>query len=310
VGDAVTRVLVLGGGPDAERPISIQSAEGVHRACMDAGLDARLLIVDRPTIDEVRAWGADAVFPVLHGRFGEGGRLQSMLEDAGCAFVGSGSRAARRAMDKMGTKLAAARLGIPTLDATVLDPDDARPPMDLPLVIKPVADGSSYGLHLCRDDAGWAGALGAVRAARSQDPERVSMVEPMVVGRELTVGVLDDGSGALTALPIVEIAPASGVYDHRAKYERGDTVYTVSPDLADDLAGDLTRWSLGLCGALGVRHLARVDYLVDDLGRAQMLEVNTMPGFTASSLLPKAAGALGLDMADLCARLVRCAMRS
>jgi len=309
VGRSVTRVLVLGGGPDAEREVSIQSARGVHAACGQAGLDAELLIIDTPKIDEVRAWDADVIFPVVHGRFGEGGRLQSMLEDAGIAFIGSGSRASRRAMDKMGTKLAAARLGIPTPDATILDPDDERPPIHPPLVIKPVADGSSYGLHLCRDDKEWRQAIREVRGAHAEHPDRVSMVEPLVQGRELTVGVLDNGSGTLDALPIVEIAPASGVYDHRAKYERSDTVYTVSPDLADGLAGDLERGSLGVCGAIGVRHLARVDFLLDAQGVAHMLEVNTMPGFTRASLFPKAALAHGLGMPGLCAQLVRCALR-
>ena len=305
----MTRVLVLGGGPDAERDISIQSAQGVHDALAGAGLDSTLAIVDTPSPDEVRGWDADVVFPVLHGRFGEGGRLQGLLEDASVAFVGSGARASRRAMDKMGTKLAAARHGIPTLDASILDPDDERPPIDPPLVIKPVADGSSYGLHLCPDRGAWDSARIELRAAHRARPDRVSMIEPMVRGRELTVGVLDDGAGALVALPIVEISPASGVYDYQSKYERDDTVYTVSPDLADDLAGDLHRWSLGLCAALGVRHLARVDFMLDGSGAPHMLEINTMPGFTASSLLPKAARRHGLDMPALCAHLVSCAAR-
>jgi D-alanine-D-alanine ligase len=305
----MTRVLVLGGGPDAEREVSIASATGVHAALAQAGLDATLEIVDRPTPDEIRSWDHDVIFPVLHGRFGEGGTLQRLLQDEGKRFVGSGSRASRLAMDKLATKLEAARLGIPTLPCSLLDPDDVQCPYEGPVVIKPVADGSSCGLYLCPDEPSWSKALADIRATRAQHPDRVSMIEPMVSGRELTVGIVDDGAGSLMALPIIDIAPASGVYDYQAKYERSDTIYTVSPDLADDIARSLGRWSLALCGALGIRHLARVDFMMDTSGNVNLLECNTMPGFTRTSLLPKAAAHAGMDMNTLCAHLVRCAQR-
>ncbi len=305
----MTRVLVLGGGPDAEREVSIASATGVHAGLVEAGLDATLLIVDRPISEDIRSWDHDVIFPVLHGRFGEGGALQILLERASTRFVGSGSRASRLAMDKLATKLEAARLGIPTLSSSLLDPEDTQCPFEGPVVIKPVADGSSCGLYLCPDESSWAEAITAIRASRDQHPDRVSMIEPMVKGRELTVGVIDDGNGSLRAFPIIDIAPASGVYDYQAKYERNDTVYTVSPDLADEIEQKLTQWSLALCGALGIRHLARVDFMMDTNGNVNLLECNTMPGFTRTSLLPKAAAASGMDMSTLCAHLVGCAQR-
>lgn len=306
----MTSVLVLGGGPDAEREISIQSAGAVHKACVEAGFDAELLIVERPTIEQVREWNNSIVFPVLHGRFGEGGELQALLESASIAFVGSGSRAAKRAMDKLGTKLAAAKLNIPTPSASVLDPIDcvnpsnAVCPIALPVVVKPVADGSSFGLHLCDDDLEWKDALRKI----ASDVDRVYMIEQRIRGRELTVGVLGDASGGLTALPIVEIAPRDGTYDFEAKYKRSDTLYTPNPDLDSAISEIIQKQSVLLCQSIGVRHLARVDFLAPaDGSEPMLLEVNTMPGFTASSLYPMASRASGLELPALCARLIQLA---
>ena len=309
----MTKVLILGGGPDAERQVSIDSATGVHQGCLDAGLDATLLIVDEPNIQEIQSWDADIIFPVLHGKFGEGGQLQQRLTQANRTYVGCQAQAARIAMDKMATKLWAAKLGIPTTHAAILDPDAVNDPdcavcpILPPLVIKPVADGSSCGLFICKDHAAWTNALTDI--SKSPNPP-ISMIEPMIAGSEYTVGVIDDGHGALKALPIINITPASGTYDYQAKYERNDTVYTVNPDLTDDLVSNLKDWSLSLCNAIGVRHLARVDFMIDDNANAWLLEANTMPGFTATSLLPKAASADGLSMPQLCKHLVEAATRT
>jgi len=308
----MTSVLILGGGPDAERQVSIASATAVHQACLDAGLNANLLIVNTPTAEEIATYQADVIFPVLHGTFGEGGQLQQRIQSTNRPFVGSNSKAARIAMDKLATKLLAATLGIPTKPAAILDPesitnpDQAVCPIDTPLVIKPVADGSSYGLYLCPDSASWHATLQSIAQS---DHQPIYMIEPMIEGRELTVGIINDDQGRLKTLPIVQIAPASGTYDYQAKYERNDTVYTVNPDLADDLVSDLQDWSLSLCNALGVRHLARVDFMLDQKGNPWLLEANTVPGFTPTSLLPKAAAAAGMTMPDLCNHLVHAALR-
>ncbi len=310
----MTSVLVLGGGPDAERQVSIDSATGVHQGCLESGLKAELLIVDEPSVEEINEWDADVIFPVLHGRFGEGGQLQRRLQQTNRPFVGCQASASRIAMDKMATKLLAASLNIPTKPAVILDPSsytdptEAVIPIQTPLVIKPVADGSSCGLYICNTHKDWIEALASLKA--SSTPQ-VSMIEPMITNaRELTVSVIDDGSNTLKALPIIEIAPAQGIYDYQAKYERGDTIYTVNPDLTDDLKSDLQAWSLTLCQAIGVRHLARVDFMLDASGKPWLLEANTMPGFTASSLLPKAAAESGLPMPQLCKHLVNAALRS
>ncbi|MEM9372261.1 MAG: ATP-grasp domain-containing protein [Planctomycetota bacterium] len=297
-------VLVLGGGPDAEREISITSAAAVHEAAIRAGVEAELLIVDRPSALEVESWRGRAVVPVLHGPFGEGGGLQRMLEAAGLRFVGSRAGPARLAMDKMATKLAAARAGVPVSPASIIGPGDSVSPVGLPAVIKPVADGSSFGLHLCRDEASWSNAIGAVDADRAANPDRVYMAEPLVSGRELTAPLLGRPDGSLRVLPLVEIAPESGVYDFDAKYERQDTRYTVSPDLAEGMNERIADLAERVGRAIGVRHLARVDFILPELGDPVLLELNTMPGFTPNSLLPMAARSEGMDMPALVRHLV------
>jgi len=312
----MTTVLVLGGGPDAEREVSIVSAKAIHQGCLDAGLDAELLIIDQPNIDEVKSWKADVIFPALHGQFGEGGQLQALLEEAGHAFVGNRSRASRLAMDKMGTKLVALRCGLLTpaacviSDADLNDPAHAVCPFELPVVIKPIADGSSVGLSMCYTNEDWIAGLEQAKADIENHPGRVYMIERLIEAREFTVSVLEDDQGELKALPIVEIAPASGVYDFEAKYEKNDTVYTVEPELPDGMADQMAFEALRVCMALGIEHLGRVDFLGCPDGHTTMLEVNTMPGFTPTSLFPMAAKADGFLMASLCEHLVGCAVRS
>ncbi len=303
-------VLVLAGGPDAEHEVSLQSAESVADALREAGAAVYQVVIDRPTVEELAEMPGEVVFPVLHGCFGEGGPLQDMLESLGRPFVGSGARAARTAMDKLATKLLAAQLGITTKPACVFDPGDAVCPLPLPVVVKPVREGSSVGLHLCEDGAGWARAHGEVSRDIAAHPGRAYMVEPMVCGRELTVGVLEKAEG-LVALPMIEIVPREGVYDFAAKYDRDDTRYVVNPEFR---AGQmhiplvLECAAVALAKSLGVRHLCRVDFLLDESGEPWLLEANTMPGFTSHSLFPMATVANGMEMFELCAHLVRMAV--
>lgn len=301
-------MLVLGGGPDAEREVSLRSSAAVHQAAKDAGYEADLLIIDRPTPAEVAGWRNKVVLPILHGRFGEGGTLQRLLETAGVRFVGCRSEAARTAMDKMATKLAAARAGVPTSPGAIVDADDTVSPVGLPAVVKPVAEGSSVGLHICRDQPSWERAMSAVREDQSKNPHRAYLAEPFVGGRELTAPILGQEDGTLRALPLVEIAAAGGVYDYQAKYTRNDTRYTVLPELPDDQARAVQEHAVRVGRALGVRHLARVDFLLPPDREPVMLEVNTMPGFTGTSLLPMAARADGMAMPALVSHLIQLAV--
>ena len=301
-------VLVLAGGPDAERVISLQSGRAVAAALREAGHAVEFREIDTPDADALRAMEGEVVFPVLHGVWGEGGALQSLLaSDPARPFVGCGPVAARLAMDKLATKIAAGRAGVCTPAAGVVRPQDDRCCVGLPAVVKPVHEGSSVGLHLCADEDAWDAALGAIRADRT--PGRVYMAEAMVRGRELTVGIVEDGQGGFLDLPLVEIVSSSGVYDYDAKYTRGDTRYIVGPDLDEGLREEIVLSARRVAEGVGVRHLSRVDFLLDGEGTPWLLEINTMPGFTATSLLPKAAEAVGIGLPDLVSRLVMLAAR-
>ena len=295
--------LVLGGGPDAERPVSLKSSRAVADAiAKDGFFDVRLEIIDaQSTLADLPG---DVIVPVLHGAWGEGGPLQDLLVRDGRPFVGCGPSAARLCMDKFATKLAAARAGVPTPPAAIVNLSDAGTPLGAPAVVKPVHEGSSVGLRICRTQDQLSAALAQLRALEKAP---ITLIERLIPGRELTCGLLDRGEG-LVALPLVEIAPAEGVYDYAAKYDRGDTRYIVSPDLPPGVAEAIQTDALTLARAVGIRHLARIDFMLDAEGRHWLLEANTMPGFTGHSLLPKAASALGIGLPELTAGLCRLAM--
>ncbi len=301
----MTSVLVLGGGPDAEREVSLNSARAVGAALRASG---RFVVheatIGRITGAELAALQGDVVAPVLHGAFGEGGPLQDLLAASGRPYVGCRSSAARLAMDKVATKAAAMRAGLATSAFGVLNSADEEVPIDPPFVVKPVHDGSSVGLHVCRTREDWSRARRAVADDLRTRPGRAYFFEGFIAGRELTVGVLDG-----EPLPVIEIVPAAGVYDYDAKYIRNDTRYVVNPDLPGRIVGLLGEQARALSNEIGVRHLARVDFLLDEDGTPWLLEVNTMPGFTDHSLVPMAARSVGLEMPALWARLVDLALR-
>lgn len=309
--------LVFGGGADAERPISLLSAAAVAAGLHASGRwDTTEYALAANDPDEVRHvlehHRPDVVLPILHGPWGEGGHLQRHLEAAGVPYVGSRPLAADLAMDKQRTKDAAASVGVPVIDGVVVD---AAGGADLPavaarltarlgphIVTKPVDDGSSIDLFITEGTEALADVL--VRMLAGDPPHRRrALVERCVRGRELTVGLV-----AGEALPIMEIRPAAGVYDFEAKYERHDTQYVVNPDLPAGVADAAVDAALRVSRALGLRDLARVDFLLDGM-TPRLLEANTMPGFTATSLLPQAAAAAGLAMPALCDRLASIARR-
>jgi len=309
------RVVVLGGGPDAEREVSLTSAKFVAEALRASGKwDVRAVTIERLTQGELAAIEGDVIFPVLHGMWGEGGPLQELLEADGRPFVFSGARASRLAMDKMATKLAALAAGVPTSIAHVLDLRDSTCPLDFPVIVKPVHEGSTIGLYVVNTRAEWDTALAVIReeaeraAGGARALHRTYMVEPKIGGkagaRELTVGLIDGG-----ALPIIEIVPAAGLYDYEAKYHRNDTTYILDPELPAGMDARIKETAETLGRTIGVRHVARADFMVDSGGGIWMLEINTIPGFTDHSLVPKAASHAGIAMPDLCSMLVKAAMR-
>ncbi|MHC4319247.1 MAG: D-alanine--D-alanine ligase family protein [Planctomycetota bacterium] len=297
--DGRPAVLVLMGGPDAEREVSILSGQGVAQALRDSGqVDVIEHVVDEPTDQDLAALGGDVSFPVLHGPWGEGGALQRMLDAVGLPYVGSRPSAAALAMHKLATKYIVTAAGVRTPCAQRLDAGDACD-LDPPLVLKPIDDGSSVDMYICRSAADVASARARLHPARG-----AIMAEAYVAGREITAGIVGH-----RLLPLVEIIPSAAVefYDYEAKYLRDDTRYVVDPPLSRPLAQQCRRAAMLAFDRVGCRDLARVDFMVDDEGPS-FLEVNTMPGFTTHSLVPMAAAAVGLDMPALCVTLVEAAL--
>lgn len=296
-------VLLLSGGPDAERDVSIDGAEQVERALREANwCDLTHETIDRPSLEDIRTMPGEVVFPLLHGQWGEGGPMQDLLEADGRPYVGCGPHAARLAMDKIATKSIAMEVGAYASVSAALRKDDAGCPLEFPVVLKPVHEGSTIGLHICRTPDEWRIARAAALATN-----RPYMIEPFIAGREMTVGIIDD-----RALPLIEIVPADGLYDYNAKYKRDDTRYIIGPDLPASLTARLQGESLRLARRIGCAQLARADWLLDANMNPWLLEINTMPGFTPHSLVPMAAKAPeggGLDLAALCRTLIVGALR-
>ncbi|NOG55651.1 MAG: D-alanine--D-alanine ligase [Planctomycetes bacterium] len=301
-------VAVLAGGPDAERPVSIASGTAIATALRQSGRfdDVRYLLIDRlDTVEQLRETigNADVVFPALHGHWGEGGPLQALLEADGRPFVGCGSKAAALAMDKMECKWLVNEppLSIPTPAACELRSVEDGCAVEPPLVLKPVDDGSSVDIRICHDEAS------VVQARRELHPKRARlMAEQYIAGGEFTVGIIGDEVSSL-----IEIVPTVAFYDYEAKYDRDDTGYVIEPDtVSDKLKDQMRAWALAIHRAVGARHLSRVDFRLEEgTDIAWFLEINTMPGFTSHSLVPMGAAACqGLEMPELCAKLVEMAM--
>ncbi|MEX0653384.1 MAG: D-alanine--D-alanine ligase [Phycisphaeraceae bacterium] len=320
MGDGL-RVLVVAGGPDRERGVSLVSGAAVAGALREAGHVVREADVgpgDLSALAGFGAWGGDVIFPVLHGKWGEGGGLQRVLDERGLPYVGCRSAAAALCMDKGRTKAALSAAGLPTPASRVVEggaglaeelaTEVASPGgpegVGLPVVVKAVDEGSSFGLAICHSEAEAAAAV----ARLGREFGRL-LVEQYVAGLEVTVGVVDGVDGRPEALPAIQIVPAGAYYDYAAKYERDDTQYRFDIPLPADVLAEIQRLAVRAYTVLGVRHLGRVDFLVDGAGRPWILEVNTMPGFTSHSLLPMAAARAGLGLVGLVDRVVRLSVR-
>jgi D-alanine-D-alanine ligase len=289
----IPRVAVLMGGPDQEREVSIASGTAVAEALRESGkVEVVEEVIERVEARYLKSLGVDVIFPVLHGPWGEGGGLQRELDVAGARYVGSSTAAAASAIDKDATKALAVQLGVPTPHWELLRPGD-EPTFEGRTVVKPPREGSSIDLFLCDN-------LDACRARCHELLQRHAtiMVEQFIDGREVTVGVVTG-----TCQPIIEIIPAVEFYDYDAKYNRDDTRYVLNPDIPDSIATACKEHAIRIGAAIGCRDLWRADFILDDRG-PWFLELNTMPGFTSHSLLPKAAEAGGCSMAELCCTLV------
>ncbi len=291
-------IVVMSGGPSAEREVSLRSAVAVTRALRAQGHQVTDL---DPINDDWRLpEGADVVCIMLHGTYGEDGQVQAHLDRLDVPYTGTGSEASSLAFDKALAKECLNIAGLATPAWTVVDSPNAVLPAELkpPLVLKPVRQGSSVGLQFMESGD----QLGEALIEVLKHDEQV-LVEPKVIGREVTVAILDG-----QPLPVVEMCPKQGAYDYHNKYTAGATNYFCPADFDVDTTKAIQSLGLAAYRALGVRDYGRVDIMVGVDGMPTVLEINTLPGMTETSLLPKAAAAAGIDFASLCRRIVELAM--
>ncbi len=289
-------VAVLYGGPSSEREVSLRSGAAVAAGLRTAGYD--VTAVDVTGWDVQLPPGIEAAFIALHGAFGEDGTLQELLEKRGVPYTGSDPAGSRNAFDKRLSKDIFVRAGVPTPDYEILT-DPGRRRLALPVVTKPPREGSSIGVQIVMREEEWAPAFAATA---QHDPE--VLVEQFIPGRELTVGIVGD-----EALPVIEIVAPDGNYDFDAKYKytKGKTQYLVPAPITPEQQRQCQDYALRAFKALGCRGLSRLDFRLDAAGRLYLLENNTIPGFTETSLLPKAARVRGWEFPDLCDRILQMA---
>ncbi len=292
------KIIVMLGGPSAEREVSLRSGAQVVRALRTFGHEVREL--DPRDDSWVLPAETDVVFLALHGTYGEDGTVQRRLEELGALYTGSDAEASRIGFDKALTKQRCVAAGVPTARFTVVDKPDApwRGGWNPPVVLKPVRQGSSVGLQFVERVEDWSRSLAEAIRYDSQ-----VLVEEKVAGRECTVGILNN-----QVLPLLEVRPRTSVYDYQTKYTPGTTDYFCPAPFDEATTRRVENAALGAFKAIGGRDYSRVDTIVRPNGEPVVLEVNTLPGMTETSALPKVAAAAGISYAELCQRMVELAL--
>lgn len=287
------RIAVFMGGPGAEAQVSRWSGEGVAKALRKGGAD--VVVCDLHDTNVVVPEKIDIVFDIIHGTFGEDGTLQAILEERGIPYTGAGVEGSRMAFDKILSKKRFLEAGIPTARFEILQRGE-RPKMPVPYVIKAPREGSTIGIHIIKknDEAEITAAL-----EDSFQYGDTILVEEFFLGRELTVGILGDD-----ILPIIEIKAQEGVYDYQNKYTPGRSEHLIPAPIDAVLTKKIQETALAAHRALGLEVYSRVDIILREDGKFIVLEANSLPGMTETSLLPDAAASFGLDFTALCARIV------
>jgi D-alanine-D-alanine ligase len=300
----MTRVAVLQGGVSSEREVSLATGAQVVVALRQAGFEVTAIDVGADlgaVIAALQAARPDAVFNALHGRFGEDGCIQGVLDWLGLPYTHSGLRASALAMDKAAAKAAFAAAGLPVAPSRIVSPEEleAADPLPRPFVVKPVNEGSSVGVEIFRD-----GDNRRADVARSWKYDRRIMAEAYIPGRELTVAVMGD-----RPLDVTEIDTGHVFYDYDAKYADGGSRHTLPAPVHPAIREQAMDAALRAHQALGCRGVSRADFRYDDTagepGQLYILEVNTQPGMTRTSLVPEQAAHVGIGFPELCAWMVR-----
>jgi D-alanine-D-alanine ligase len=291
-------ITVMLGGPSAEREVSLRTGAAVAKALRSLGHEVSEL--DPKTPDWILPPKTDVVFLALHGTYGEDGTVQNQLDFLGVPYTGCDAEASRIAFDKVLTKQRCLKAGVPTAKFLTVSSAAAVLPKDFspPLVVKPSRQGSSVGLQFVERVEDWSNALAEALKFDSE-----VLVEEKIVGRETTVGILGE-----KVLPVIEVRPKAGSYDYQNKYTAGATEYFCPADFDAATTRRIQDAAIGAFKAIGGRDYSRVDVMVRADGSPVVLEVNTLPGMTETSLLPKAAAAAGMNYAELCQRMIDLAL--
>ncbi len=299
--ESPVKVAVLMGGISEERDISIQSGSCVARALKEAGFSVVTSDINPDNLDILEDGSIDVFFLALHGKFGEDGRLQQVLEDKKLCYTGSGPKASRLAFDKLAAKQCFVEAGVATPKAIAFNVNTEPKELENQLlqlgkkfVVKPVRQGSTIGVTIVDNPVS---ALVEARKCTAKFGD--CMIEEYIQGREMTISILLG-----QALPIIEIKSKTGFYDYHAKYVDEQTQFLF--DTIDDpaLIEEVETAAIRCFNILGLRHFARVDFILSGNGTVYALEANSIPGLTNHSLLPKAAARVGLSMSDLCRKII------
>ncbi|GAB4137988.1 MAG: D-alanine--D-alanine ligase [Planctomycetaceae bacterium] len=299
------RVALLAGGNSAERAVSLESGRAVHEALLRRGHSVVPIDPAATDLEKIDRTDFDVAFLALHGTHGEDGRVQRILETARIPFTGSDSLTSRLAFSKSASKEHFSYSDVPTLPFVLIhQTDDASriqqqtSAIGFPCVIKPDAQGSSVGVSIVRSPEELPGALTCCF-----EHDAFGIVEPFIEGTEWTVSMIDD-----LALPPIQIVPGRTFYDYQAKYETENTRYLFDTDETAETVAAILDAGKRACQSLGTRGLVRADIMLDRFRRPWVLEVNTIPGMTSHSLLPKAAARAGIDFDTLCERALESAL--
>ena len=293
------------GGTSSEREVSLVSGRNVAEALKSLGKYEVVPVDLKSDSLDGMPEGVSRAYIALHGGWGESGGVQAALDERKIPYTGPGAMSSKIAMDKIKTKMVLEMKGVPTAAWSLASPGTERSPLPLPVVVKPPCDGSSVGISKVSNEGEWAAALDAALAAQGGKGE--VLVEEFIPGREMTVGIIDG-----EALPVIEIVAKGGWYGYDEKYNSEETRYPFygegdSPAIPGCPPEKLQKIALEAYNALGCRGVTRVDFRVSPMGRCYVLELNTSPGFTSHSLVPKAGMKTGLSFAGVCDKILGCA---
>lgn len=305
------RIGVLMGGRSSEREVSLRTGQAVYQSLLRGGYDAVAIDVTARLPQDLKDHEVAIAFLSLHGPGGEDGSIQGFLETIGMPYTGSGIQASAVGMHKVVTKTVLDAHAIPVPMGTVVQRGHASSlakvlkgaKLTLPVVVKPASQGSTIGVTIVRRPGQWKGALAL---AHRYDPE--AMVEAFIPGHEVTIGILGGPGGALSVLPPIEIVAPDGFYDFSAKYQKGKTHYLCPAPLPAKIITQIEALALRTFQVLGCEGAARVDFRITPKGRPYVLEINTVPGMTETSLLPMAAAQAGIDYDQLVVRILQSAL--